>query len=297
MNIDWTTGKSAMLFAALVLTPFAAMAGEDIDRTLDMPEGGLVLVENLAGSVEITTWDRPQVQVRGEPGDSVEEVVIETTSRGVEVRIRNQKDKRRIDGTDLYLRVPQSASIEAEGVSASISVRDSRGESITLSTVSGDVEVQADTERADLKSVSGDVEFKGSTSRMTAEAVSGDVTLVGVDGEVKASTVSGDISVEAGGVSRGRFESVSGETTIALAVGDEGRLTCDSMSGDVEVRLPSSQEGNFSAQSYSGSIRSDFGTVSSVSRGPGSMLDEQVGAGGATIRLETFSGDISIRSE
>ena len=69
------------------------------------------------------------------------------------------------------------------------------------------------------------------------------------------------------------------------------------MSGDVQLRLPAAQEASFNAQSYSGSIRSDFGKVVSVSRGPGSMLDEQVGDNSARIRVETFSGDITIRSE
>ena len=213
------------------------------------------------------------------------------------MKVRNRKDSRRVDGTTLYLRIPRKARIEAEGVSSDVSVKGSEGEAITINTVSGDLEIEAATVRMDLNSVSGDVEFRGSASRVTAESVSGDVTLIGVEGEVRASTVSGDLSMEAGQIGRGRFETVSGEMMLELALQEDGRLACDSMSGDVQLRLPADQKADFTAQSYSGTIRTDFGEAVSVSKGPGSSLNYSDSGSTARIRLETFSGDISIRSK
>lgn len=296
---DWTRAlrvKAVVLFLAFIL-PSTLVAGTDIDQTISMAADGLVQVENLAGNVEFTAWDRNETQVRGEAGDSVEEVIIRETSGGVMVKIRNKKNQRNMDGTDLYLRIPAKASIEAEGVSSDFTVRGSQGAAITINTVSGDVEVEADADRVELNSVSGDVELSGSAKRVNAESVSGDVTLFGVEGEVRASTVSGDLSLEGENLSRGQFETVSGDMVLSVAVADDGRLSCDAMSGDVQLRLPASQQAAFNAQSYSGSIRSDFGEVVSVSRGPGSMLDEQVGNNSARIRVETFSGDVTIRAE
>ena len=287
----------AVLISLAFMLPSAVMAGTDIDQTVSMSADGLVQVENMAGSVEFTAWDRNEAQVRGEAGDSVEEVIIRETSGGVLVKIRNRKNQRNMDGTDLFLRIPARASIEGDGVSSDFTVRGSKGETITINTVSGDVEVEADAERVDLNSVSGEVELSGSANRVNAESVSGDVTLYGVAGEVRASTVSGDLSLEGDELSRGQFETVSGDMVLSVALADDGRLSCDAMSGDVQLRLPAKQQAMFSAQSYSGSIRSDFGKVMSVSRGPGSMLDEQVGDNSARIRVETFSGDITIRAE
>jgi DUF4097 and DUF4098 domain-containing protein YvlB len=295
MNDSLRGGMRILISALAFALPLTAMAGEDIDTTLSMPADGLVTVENVAGQVEFATWDRAEVQVRGEAGDSVEKVEINPTSAGVEVRIINRRGERRVDGTDLYLRVPEAASIEAETVSADISVSGSHGESISLHSVSGDVEVDASPQRIDLKSVSGDVEFEGSVPRSAIETVSGEIVVVGADGEISAKTVSGDLSLEAGEVSRGRFEGVSGDLVLSLSMAQNGRLTCDSMSGDIQLSLPADQQGSFEAQSMSGSIRSDFGKSSRVSHGPGVMLEHQEGQGGAKIRAETFSGDISIR--
>jgi DUF4097 and DUF4098 domain-containing protein YvlB len=275
--------------------PLTGFGGQDIDETRKMPEDGLVLVENVAGEVEFVIWDRSEVQVQGEAGDTVEEVEITANSKGVQVRVRNRDGGHRTDGTNLYLRIPESASIEADSVSADITVSGSRGESILVNTVAGDLEIEAHPQRLELSSVSGDVEFEGTSSRSTVETVSGEITLVGISGEVGASTVSGDVTVEAGETTRGRFESVSGDMTLTLSLAEGGRLSCDSMSGDVKLRLPASQQAEFTAQSYSGNISTDFGDSVRVSKGPGVVLKHREGDNGTHLRLESFSGDISIR--
>jgi DUF4097 and DUF4098 domain-containing protein YvlB len=290
-------GPKACL-TAVVLTAAVSVgtaAAEEIEQDLEMAPDGRVAVENLAGSIEFEVWDRAEVQIRGDKSDDVEEIEINQTSAGVSVRVRNRQDVRRVRGTELRLRVPRKASLEAESVSADISVDGSEGSGILLKTVSGDIEVEASPGQLELASVSGEVEFSGSVPRSKVETVSGEITLVGPDGEISLKTVSGDVSLEAGEVGRGRFETVSGELTLELSLADGGRLACDSMSGDIHLRLPGAQQARFSAQSYSGDINSDFGRSAAVSRGPGVTLDHSEGDNGAEIRLESFSGDISIR--
>ena len=84
---------TAALGVIAMMVPLAGISGEEIDKTLDMPADGLVLVENLAGSIEFASWDRSEVQIRGESGDDVKEVEITSTSSGVQVRIHNQDRK------------------------------------------------------------------------------------------------------------------------------------------------------------------------------------------------------------
>jgi len=157
--------------------------------------------------------------------------------------------------------------------------------------------MEASPQRIDLHSVSGDVEFSGEVSRSSVETVSGEITLHGLSGEIVVSTVSGDVSMTDGEFDRARFEAVSGDLKLELTLKDGGRLTSDSMSGDLMLRLPSDQQARFSAQTFSGSIQSDFGKSARVSRGPGSMLEYHEGSNGASIRLESFSGDIHIRRQ
>jgi DUF4097 and DUF4098 domain-containing protein YvlB len=291
--------RSVLAWPALALLfPLTGLSGENLDETRDLTADGHVLVENLAGSVEVTVWDKAKIEIKGELGDDVEKVEISATGNGIQIRVKNKQNAHNIDGTDLYLRVPLAASIEVETISADIEMNGSAGESIVLNTVSGDVEAQASPQRLEIQSVSGEVDFVGSTSRSSVETVSGDISLSGgVHGEIEISTVSGDVSLIAEAVDRGRFESVSGDMKLDLAINDNGRLASESMSGDLILRLPAAQQAGFEVQTYSGDIRSDFGESARVSRGPGSALKYSEGNNGALIRLESFSGDIQIRRQ
>ncbi len=283
--------------ALALLFPLSGLSGQKLDETRDMAVDGHVLVENMAGSVEMTVWNKAKIEIKGDLGDDVEKVEISATDNGIQIRVRNQRKRNNIDDTDLYLRVPLGASIEVETISADIDVNGSVGESIVINTVSGDVEVEASPRRLEIQSVSGEVEFAGSVSRSSVETVSGDISLSGVHGEIEISTVSGDVSLIAEDIDRGRFESVSGDMKLDLAVSDNGRLVSESMSGDFVLRLPEAQQAGFVIQTYSGDIRSDFGQSVKVSKGPGSVLKYHEGNNGALIRLESFSGDIHIRRQ
>ena len=283
--------------ALALLFPLTGLSGQNLDETREMAADGHVLVENLAGSVEVTVWNKAKIEIKGELGDDVEKVEITATDTGIQIRVRNKQKGHDVDGTDLYLRVPLAASIEVETISADIEMNGSAGESIVLDTVSGDVEAEASPRRLEIQSVSGEVEFVGSISRSSVETVSGDISLSGVHGEIEISTVSGDVSLIAKEVDRGRFESVSGDMKLDLAISDSGRLVSESMSGNLVLRLPAAQQAGFVVQTYSGDIRSDFGESAKVSKGPGSVLKYHEGNNGAMIRLESFSGDIHIRRQ
>lgn len=290
-----TLSKVLTWLSLAVILPAVAIAGEAINESRSMPEDGHVSIDNLAGTVEIEAWDRAEVEIRGELGDDVEEFEVTESSTGIRIRVHNKHNSRNIDGTKLILRVPAAAGVEIETVSADIELEGTRGKIIQVNTVSGDIVMEASPQRIDLHSVSGDVEFSGVVSRSSVETVSGEITLHGLKGELVVSTVSGDVSLTDGIFDQARFEAVSGDLILELSLNDGGRLTSDSMSGDLMLRLPSDQQARFSAQTFSGSIQSDFGKSARVSRGPGSALEYDEGSNGASIRLESFSGDIHIR--
>ena len=89
---------------------------------------------------------------------------------------------------------------------------------------------------------------------------------------------------------------VSGEITYSGTVEASGSYEFTSHSGDVRVDIPANSGANLQLQTYSGSIRSQFRMTmepGSTSR-RGKKYEFTVGAGGARISVETFSGDITI---
>ena len=284
------------LFLAGALVPALALAATPIDERRDLAPGGTVTVINVSGEIDVSAWDRPEVHVTGSLGDD-SKLNISDSGRGlrIEVEIEDSSGWGGAGDTELRLRVPADASLSVSGVSSDVRIAGAGGESVFAESVSGDVDVRADCERLELKTVSGDIEFSGSAARTSAEAVSGDVRLAGVEDDLEVSLVSGDLDLDAGVLRRGRFESVSGTLEMRLALADDGHVSVESMSGDVRLDLPPDQAGEFRAQTFSGDIRSDFGKAQRADRGPGVSLEHVAGSGGASLRVESFSGDIQLK--
>jgi len=286
-----TLGATVFICASALL-PFNVVA-DKVDETRPVAADASISVHNVAGEINVTTWDKNEIHLTGMLGTNLELEITETT-QGIQIEVRHEKQSGHFDESELHLVIPRGASIVAEAISADISILGSEGKSLSAESVSGDVTVKANPGRVDISSVSGDVDFEGSSSRTVAESVSGDIDLAGISGEVTVSTVSGDTYLLAGTVSLGRFDSVSGSLELNLTAEDGGRLTVESMSGDVTIVLPKSQTGEFNVQSFSGDISTDFGQVTQESHGPGSHLKHVSGNSGTTIRVDSFSGDIHI---
>jgi DUF4097 and DUF4098 domain-containing protein YvlB len=291
--MKFSTHYFTTLIVGLLSFSFATsvMASTEISENRPLDPAGRIQVENMAGSIEVRGWDKAEVEIRGQLGERVDELEISETTGGLRIRVHNQDNQRRVDESHLRLQVPHGASIELESISADLSARGLENDTIIMSTVSGDIDIDARTGQLEAESVSGDVTFVGQTPRMSVETVSGEADVQGVTGEVRVTTVSGDLFLQGGVIKQGRFETVSGDLQLNLEVADGGRLSAESMSGDVILVLPAGQQAEFSAQTYSGDIRSDFGQSSHDESLPGRSLEFQQGNNGANIRIESFSGD------
>jgi DUF4097 and DUF4098 domain-containing protein YvlB len=267
-----------------------------VDERWDIDADASILIENIAGSIEIQGWDQNEARLTGELGNSVDELEISASDSMLQISVAN-RNQRNVDNTDLKLMVPKGASIEASAVSADITVSGMDNERLTAESVSGNVDVSASSRRVLIESVSGDVEFDGRAVRISAESVSGDLNLSGISGEISATTVSGDMELRAGLVDSGKLETVSGDITAVAEISSNGRVTAESMSGDVTIMLPASQAGVFKAQSFSGRINTDFGSVDRAKHGPGSHLKYSAGDNGAEVRIESFSGSIKLKHD
>jgi DUF4097 and DUF4098 domain-containing protein YvlB len=288
-KLKWTS-------ALWALAPIAAFAGQSVDQSWDLSADASVFIDNVDGEIVVEAWDKKEARLTGELADSVERLLVEADADSLSIKVKNRSE-RYTDNSNLKLMIPTGANLEANGVSADVSVSGLDNERLSASSVSGDVTVQAVSAWVNVESVSGDVDFGGETSRISAESVSGDIDLTGISGEVTATTVSGDMELFAGTVENAKLETVSGDIEAVMAVADNGRLSAESMSGDVRITLPAGQQGVFKAQSFSGRITSDFGSVESERRGPGSYLKHVAGKGGPEIRVESFSGRISLQSK
>jgi len=285
--------KLKWMCALAALASVSALAGQSVDEKWDIDAEASVSIENIAGEILVEGWDRQEARLTGELGDTVDELELKADKSSLHIRVVTHSH-RNMDETYLKLMIPVKANINATGVSADVKVLGLENTKLTVTSVSGNVEVEATSEWVSVESVSGDVTYEGETTRISAEAVSGDVDLSGIAGEISATSVSGDMELQAEVIEHARLETVSGDIEMAGEVAANGRLTAESMSGDVTIVLPADQGGTFKAQSFSGHISTDFGEVEEARHGPGSYLKYVAGKGGAEIRVESFSGGINL---
>ena len=82
------TMKILAVLTTLALTPLV-FAGQPIDERRSMAAGGSVSVENLAGEINVSVWDRDELHLTGTLDDKVEELEITETASGIISTARN----------------------------------------------------------------------------------------------------------------------------------------------------------------------------------------------------------------
>jgi DUF4097 and DUF4098 domain-containing protein YvlB len=282
---------------ALAILFSAPLAAEEVDRTVDAASDGTVQVSNIAGSVTIDGWDRSLVQVKGELGRNVEELIVERDGDQVTIKVKVPKRGGRGIESDLYISVPEDSALDVGTVSADIEVMSVRGYQ-KLEAVSGDVDTEAFESDIRAGTVSGDVVVKGhgEDTETRSNSVSGDVTLYRLSGEASAESVSGDVVVDGGSFDRANFNTVNGDIEFNAELRSDGRLSAETVNGEVDLQFEGEISGRFDIDTFNGDIDNCFGPKPERTSKytPGKELSFQEGSGDARINVSTMNGDISI---
>ena len=210
--------RNALLSAAILaaIAPAASAQQELTKRATVLPDV-TVEVSNVQGSVEVSTWDRNEVELVAELESSKDELEFEATDRHVRIEVDRPQGKYHSDEDDanLTLRVPKGARLIVDTVSADITVNGVRGEQ-SLQSVSGTVETQAFDAPVSLTAVSGEVIVAGSGGKaaVTTENVSGTITASGIRGNFQGEVVSGNIDATVAAAERLSVSSVSGDISV-----------------------------------------------------------------------------------
>jgi hypothetical protein len=192
-----------------------------------------------AGRVDIETvaGEETRVELESDPGVEEEAVI---TARGGEVVV--EIEERRLlflrTAPDARVRItcPPGARLELKGISTDFAARGDFGPAV-VKTVSGDVELERVDGDLEVKTTSGDVAADAVSGRATVQSISGDVRVGEAGGSVTAQTVSGDVrlaSVREGAVT---LKSVSGDMQIGIRAGSSLWVDANSISGDTTSEL------------------------------------------------------------
>jgi len=143
-----------------------------------------------------------------------------------------------------------------------------------VSTGSGSIRAEGVHGAANLETGSGDIEFnQQAAGDVKAETGSGSIRLHGVNGALKAETGSGDLEIDGNPASEWKLNSGSGSVHLSLNSQARYTLNASTSSGSINVSAPIVMQTGLDKQHISGSVR----------------------GGGPSIRINTGSGDITVK--
>ena len=299
-RIRWLPTTALVAGLALAASNVSADDDTSINKRAPADPAGEVQISNTSGSVVVTGWNRNEVEVTGELGEGTENLEFVTSGKLTRIKVVLPRKSHSSDDTDLIVRVPSGSGVSVNTVSADIQVQGVRGAQ-RLQTVSADIETAAAGEDVECKTVSGDITVSGhgAAGLVTITTVSGDAQVQNVAGEVNGNTVSGNFDFDLGQTTRSRLRSTSGDLTVKGKLTSDARLDAESISGDIRVGLVGKPNGEFDVSSFNGEIRNCFGPKPERTDeyAPGRELRFREGTGSARVRVKTLNGDISLCSK
>ena len=286
---------------------------ENFSRTVRIGRTGALDLQNVAGDISVTGGGGDDVRIEAvkrvrHPNEAeakalLSEIEIEVADRGGRVEVRTEYPRRRnwSGGVDFTVSVPRDASVSLRSVSGTVKVTNINGE-LRAETVSGDIITMTAKKLRVAKTVSGDVEISESEAdELSLGSVSGDVIVNRLKGNgFDAQSVSGDLRLTDVEIDHASIRSVSGDIDYSGRLARNGRYQFQSHSGDIRVTPADAKGFAIEASTFSGDVRSDYALTLQTSPGnsftPGRnrSVRGSFGDAGATLTLQSFSGDIVI---
>ncbi len=215
-----------VLLVAMILAAPAYAFDEVFQQTYPLSAGGSVELRNVNGSVQVSGWERDEVEVyalkssRHDPGELKRvSIEVEAGKDSVGIQTRYPHD----DGVEVYveyhLRVPHRVQLNH------------------LSTVNGAVRIFGVDAVGVLRSINGDIEVYDSAGRLSARTTNGNVRM-----ELHQLDANGETSIE----------TVNGSVLLSLPAGSGAELEVRSMNGDFRSEHPVTVHSTLGAREFRG---------------------------------------------
>ncbi|MDH5737353.1 MAG: DUF4097 domain-containing protein [Gammaproteobacteria bacterium] len=307
----------ALVMVTLGTSPAASAGGDraPVNEIRDAATDGFVHIRVLRGRVEVSGWDKPQIQVSGVLDEELREFVfdVENKEARIEVKIPQKSEGWQDQGSDLTIHVPENSSVQITSISTGLVVENIQG-GVEIGNVSGDIRASRVANRLEVDSVSGDITIRDARARLRVNTVSGDIDIDGAQGgrfntvsgsmrldnpgsELRLGSISGDIEIRSTTTTDISGQSVSGDIEISTALVTDGAIELDNASGSIRLALAGKVNAQFDIETGAGgSIRNrltdDEPRVSKYVRNE--SLRFTAGSGEGEVTLSTASGDITL---
>lgn len=302
MGMSMTKLSFAFLVGATVVTSAACRMDVDSQAFIEreekrFPAEALIdlSVTTFDGTVQVRSWDRPEVLVeiekRGQDKEAVSKISVVGERNGNHINV-----EARHSGRTTVIGIGHFTSTSARMI-----VTVPRKCNIVARTADGSISLDRVEGKLDLRSSDGSIKVIEGKGELLIESGDGTLTLEDVAGHVEARTRDGSVRVS--GTPAG-LRVRTGDGSVTLRIRDGAQMLEDWMvdtgDGSVTAELPSGFNAMIDADPGSdGRVHSDFSltnsTASTSGKRPGrGPMSGQLGSGGKKLTLRTGDGTIRI---
>ncbi len=249
-----------------------------------------VRVTTFDGSIEVRSWDRPEVLVeiekRGPTKESIDALEVVSSQKGTLIELEVKRPRRESFSHVAFYRSPSARLIVSLPRRADVRGRTGDG-SIRLQGIEGRIELRTGDGSIRVADVSGELTFDTGDGSVTVEDAEGRLAIESGDGGVSAS----------GKFAAVRLRTHDGSIVYRAQPGSSMASDWDISTGDgsVSLYLPSDFSAELDAQTGDGTIRNEL-RIAPGENGNRHRLRGRLGAaGGRMIRVRTGDGGIRLR--
>jgi hypothetical protein len=268
-----------------------------IDSTFAFGRNGWVDVAITSGTIIINGSTKPEARVIARAEDGIIDADFTESRIALNARpIRRGSNNRRTEIT-VEISIPVGTRVLATSSGGDIRIRGTLAE-VQAQSSGGDIEVVDAADRINVQTVGGDLRVEKARGNVTLGTTGGDMEVSEIVGPLSIRSVSSDLILRSIESSEVRIQTTSGDVTYEGLVDPKGSYEINAHSGDVHFYVPTGTGASVSLQTYNGDIDSVFPMTlmpgQNLRRTRGQRMEFDIGGGGARIRVETFSGDITI---
>ena len=251
---------------------------------------GDVRVATFDGSIEIQSWDRPEVVIeiekRGPSKSAVEDLEITSQQKGNLI--------------ELEVKRPRNESFSGIGLhrtaSARLIVNVPRETDVRARSGDGSIRIERVTGRLDLRTGDGSIRASDVSGELTLDTGDGSITVEGVEGRLSVDTGDGSVNV-AGRLGSLKLHTGDGSVVYRGEPGSAMTEPWEITTGDggVTLYLPADFGAELDAHTGDGTIRNDLNVDNAGGEKERRTLRGRLGAGGKLLRVRTGDGAIRLK--
>lgn len=280
-------GASTPPAATLLVGESPPSATAVADTVFQARRGDLLVVQNLAGRVSVRVQGESEVRVEVRRSGDAAIALVREGDRIV-LNARDGRGRRRT--RDLEISVPSWLDVDLRGGDLDVEVVGLRS-SVNVTNIEGEIDIRDIEGRVTVGTVEGRIRVTDVRGSVRARSVDASVHLLRVAGSIIVESTDGDVILDDVDAMEVDAQTVGGDVEFDGWIREGGAYTLITHDGHLTAAIPEGTEARVSVSTFDGSFEAGFPILLDRFRG-GREMRFTLGAGGASLTLQAFDGDI-----